>query len=65
VLVCRDPHRYTWLTGLILKTVAARPDTIVVEMGVPAGEPVGAAHLATHGAAPVCGQAAAEYLCSL
>ena len=63
VLVCRDPHRYPWLTGLILKTVAARPDTIVVEMGVPAGTPVGAAHLATHGAAPVCGQAAAEYLC--
>ena len=64
VLVCRDPHRYPWLTGLIKKTVAARPDAIVVEMGVPAGDPIGAAHLATHGAAPVCGQAAAEYLAS-
>ncbi|HZM76771.1 MAG TPA: glycoside hydrolase family 3 N-terminal domain-containing protein [Candidatus Limnocylindrales bacterium] len=65
VLVCRDPHRYPWLMGLIKETVAARPDAVVVEMGVPAGVPVGAAHLATHGAAPVCGQAAAEYLCGV
>lgn len=64
VLVCRDPHRYPWLWGLLEKTVAVRPDTIVVEMGVPAGSPLGATHVATHGAAPVCGQAAAEILCS-
>jgi beta-N-acetylhexosaminidase len=63
VLVCRDPHRYPWLMDLIKRTVAARADAIVVEMGVPVGEPIGAAHLATHGAAPVCGRAAAELLC--
>ncbi len=62
ILVCRDPHRHPWLWTLLEKTVAARPDTIVVEMGVPAGPPIGAAHIATHGAAPVCGQAAAELL---
>jgi beta-N-acetylhexosaminidase len=40
--------------------LAARPDTIVVEMGVPQSPPRGALHLATHGAARVCGVAAAE-----
>ncbi|HEX6684013.1 MAG TPA: glycoside hydrolase family 3 N-terminal domain-containing protein, partial [Candidatus Limnocylindrales bacterium] len=63
VLVCRDLHRYPRMLNLIESVVAARPDSIVVEMGVPASAPAGAGHLATHGAAPVCGQAAAEYLC--
>lgn len=62
VLVCRDPHRYPWLEGLLRNVIAARPESIVVEMGVPAGLPIGAAHIATHGAATVCGQAAAEVL---
>ncbi|GIG17420.1 hydrolase [Catellatospora methionotrophica] len=62
VLVCRDPHRHPWLAHLIAAVVAARPETVVVEMGVAAGEPVGALHLTTYGAAAVCGQAAAEAL---
>ncbi|MBV1850368.1 glycoside hydrolase family 3 protein [Catellatospora tritici] len=62
VLVCRDPHRHPWLRELLHGVVAARPDTVVVEMGVPAGEPVGGTHVATYGAAAVCGQAAAELL---
>ncbi len=62
VLVCRDPHRHPWLAGLIGKVAALRPETIVIEMGVAAGDPLGAAHIATYGAAPVCGQAAAELL---
>ncbi len=62
VLVCRDPHRYPWLQVLLHKIVEARPDSIIVEMGVPASEPIGAGHIATHGAATVCGLAAAEYL---
>ena len=37
-------------------------DTIVVEMGVPQAPPRGALHLATHGAARVCGLAAAEVI---
>ncbi len=40
--------------------LAARPDTIVVEMGVPRARPRGGLHVATHGAARVCGRAAAE-----
>ena len=42
--------------------LAARPDTVVVEMGVPQAAPRGALHIATHGAARVCGQAAAEVI---
>ncbi|MDX6352143.1 MAG: beta-N-acetylhexosaminidase, partial [Streptomyces sp.] len=42
--------------------IAARPDTVVVEMGVPQAMPSGALHIATHGAARVCGQAAAEVI---
>lgn len=64
VLVCRDAHRHPWLWTLLEKAIAVRPDAIVVEMGVPAGTPLGAAHIATHGAAPVCGQAAAELICA-
>jgi len=44
--------------------LAARPDTVVVEMGVPQAPPVGALHIATHGAARVCGEAAAEAIVS-
>ncbi len=64
VLVCRDPHRHPWLNELLGKVVAIRPESIVVEMGVTAGEPISAAHLATYGAATVCGIAAAEALCN-
>ncbi|MFE7120095.1 sugar hydrolase, partial [Streptomyces sp. NPDC057654] len=33
-----------------------------VEMGVPQAPPAGAPHIATHGAARVCGRAAAEVI---
>jgi beta-N-acetylhexosaminidase len=70
VLCIRDPHRHPWLAALVDATVAARPDSVVVEMGVPVGdnhsEAVGrhvpAVHIATYGAAAVCGRAAAEVL---
>lgn len=62
VLVCRDPHRYPWLQALLRKVVESRPESIVVEMGVPAGAPIGAGHIATHGAATVCARAAVEML---
>jgi beta-N-acetylhexosaminidase len=62
VLVCRDPHRYPWLQALLRKVIEARPESIVVEMGVPAGPPMGGGHIATHGAATVCARAAAETL---
>jgi beta-N-acetylhexosaminidase len=41
--------------------IAARPDTIVVEMGVPASS-LGTFSIATYGASTACGQAAAELL---
>ncbi|CAM5375111.1 hypothetical protein SMICM304S_03145 [Streptomyces microflavus] len=40
--------------------LTARPDTIVVEMGVPESAPRSPPHRHQHGAARVCGQAAAE-----
>ncbi|MEU0673388.1 glycoside hydrolase family 3 protein [Streptomyces sp. NPDC006172] len=62
VAVVRDEHRHPWMTKALDALLAARPDTIVVEMGVPQSPPRGALHVATHGAARVCAQAAAEAL---
>jgi beta-N-acetylhexosaminidase len=60
VAVVRDVHRHPWMAQALAALVAARPSTIVVEMGVPQASPTGALHIATHGAARVCGEAAAE-----
>ncbi|MCB5908752.1 glycoside hydrolase family 3 protein [Streptomyces pinistramenti] len=62
VAVVRDVHRHPWMADALDALVAARPDTVVVEMGVPQAPPCGALHLATHGAARVCAQAATEAL---
>ncbi|MER5717134.1 glycoside hydrolase family 3 protein [Streptomyces sp. NPDC002132] len=62
VAVVRDEHRHPWMANALDVLLAARPDTIVVEMGVPQSPPRGALHVATHGAARVCAQAAAEAL---
>ncbi|WP_377274101.1 glycoside hydrolase family 3 protein [Peterkaempfera sp. SMS 1(5)a] len=62
VLVVRDVHRHAWMAAALEGLLAARPDAIVVEMGVPQAPPVGALHIATHGAARVCGLAAVEVL---
>lgn len=60
VVVVRDVHRHAWMGEALDALVAERPDTVVVEMGVPQAAPRGALHIATHGAARVCGLAAAE-----
>ncbi|CAL9589036.1 glycoside hydrolase family 3 protein [Streptomyces sp. enrichment culture] len=60
VAVVRDEHRHPWMAAALDTLLTARPDTVVVEMGVPRAAPRGALHLATHGAARVCGRAAAE-----
>ncbi|MFH8625597.1 glycoside hydrolase family 3 protein [Streptomyces vietnamensis] len=60
VAVVRDAHRHPWMTEALDGLLAARPDTVVVEMGLDEAEPRGALHIATHGAARVCGRAAAE-----
>ena len=62
VLVVRDVHRHAWMAAALEGLLAARPDALVVEMGVPQAPPVGALHIATHGAARVCGLAAVEVL---
>ncbi|WP_405772948.1 glycoside hydrolase family 3 protein [Streptomyces sp. NBC_01538] len=62
VAVVRDEHRHPWMSAALDILLTARPDTIVVEMGVPQAPRRGALHLATHGAARVCGQAAAEFI---
>ncbi|MGW0826504.1 glycoside hydrolase family 3 protein [Streptomyces sp. NPDC002845] len=60
VAVVRDEHRHPWMTAALDTLLSARPDTVVVEMGVPQAPARGALHIATHGAARVCGKAAAE-----
>ncbi|QOV35674.1 glycoside hydrolase family 3 protein [Streptomyces ferrugineus] len=60
VAVVRDEHRHPWMATALDTLLSARPDTIIVEMGVPQASPRGALHIATHGAARVCGRAAAE-----
>ncbi|MGY0070358.1 glycoside hydrolase family 3 protein [Streptomyces sp. QTS137] len=60
VAVVRDEHRHAWMRTALDTLLAAGPDTVVVEMGVPQSAPRGALHVATHGAARVCGVAAAE-----
>ncbi|WP_415951926.1 glycoside hydrolase family 3 protein [Streptomyces sp. KLOTTS4A1] len=62
VAVVRDAHRHAWMSAALDALLAARPDTAVVEMGVPQSPPRGTPHVATHGAARVCGTAAAEVL---
>jgi beta-N-acetylhexosaminidase len=60
VLAVRDARTALALVDSVL---AARPDTILVDMGVPAWTPPpGTAYLATYGASRVCAQAAAEAL---
>ncbi|MFB7247851.1 sugar hydrolase [Streptomyces populi] len=62
VAVVRDEHRHPWMAAALDTLLASRPDTVVVEMGVPQSAPRGALHIATHGAARVCGRAAAEVI---
>lgn len=62
VAVVRDEHRHPWMTAALDTILRTRPDTIVIEMGLPQAPARGALHIATHGAARVCGRAAAEVI---
>jgi beta-N-acetylhexosaminidase len=60
VLAVRDAHG---AMALVSEVLAERPDTVIVEMGVPDWTPpAGTAYLATYGASRACAQAAAEAL---
>ncbi|WP_042405364.1 glycoside hydrolase family 3 protein [Streptacidiphilus carbonis] len=62
VVVVRDLHRHGWMQAALARLLEVRPDLAVVEMGLPQAAPSGALHVATHGAARVCGLAAVEVL---
>ena len=60
VLAVRDART---AASLVADVLAARPDAVIVEMGVPGWTPPeSTAYLATYGASRVCAQAAAEAL---
>jgi beta-N-acetylhexosaminidase len=63
VAVVRDAHRDAGTRSLVGALLAARPDTVLVEMGLPLWRPPeGTSHLATYGASRASAQAAAEVL---
>ncbi|GAA0400116.1 sugar hydrolase [Acrocarpospora corrugata] len=62
IVVVKDAHRHPESRALISGLLAARPDTIVVEMGLPIWRPEAAAYIATYGAARANAQAAIELL---
>ena len=68
LIVVRDAHRHPAAQRAIGRLRAARPDAVVVEMGLPAWQPTtpdhspAGAYLATFGATRASGQAAAELL---
>ncbi|WP_283132857.1 glycoside hydrolase family 3 protein [Rhizohabitans arisaemae] len=62
VVVVRDVHRFDWMEAALEFLLRSRQDAIVVEMGLPRKAGQGAVHIATYGAARVCGQVAAEVL---
>jgi beta-N-acetylhexosaminidase len=63
VLVVRNLHRVASRLELVEALLARHPDAVTVEMGYPACRPPNArAYIATHGAARVCAEAAAEVM---
>ncbi|MER6327006.1 glycoside hydrolase family 3 protein [Streptomyces coelicoflavus] len=62
VIVARDAARHAWMSRAVTGLTAARPDAIVVEMGLPGTTPAAAAQVFTHGASAASGMAAAEVL---
>ena len=63
IAVVRDAHRDESARSLIGVLLAARPDLILVEMGLPFWRPPeGTSYVATYGASRASAQAAAELL---
>ncbi|MFC0039008.1 glycoside hydrolase family 3 protein [Actinomadura rayongensis] len=62
VIVLRDAHRHAGQRALASALLTARPDAVLVEMGLPVWRPEGAVHVATYGAAAANARAAAELL---
>jgi beta-N-acetylhexosaminidase len=65
IVVFRDAHRSADTRSFVTAVLAQRPDTVLVEMGLPYWMPPAStyeAHLATYGASRANTEAAAEYL---
>jgi beta-N-acetylhexosaminidase len=62
LLVLRDAHRHPWQQTVAERLVAAAPDAIVVETGVPVWRPAAAGSVDTHGASRASLAALAELL---
>jgi beta-N-acetylhexosaminidase len=62
IVAVRDAHRYPAVQAVVSELTAARPDMVVLEMGLPLWVPPAGVHLATYGAARSNGRAAAEIL---
>jgi beta-glucosidase-like glycosyl hydrolase len=62
VIVVRDAHRHPAHRALVSSLVAARPDAVVVEMGLPVWRPESSSYVATYGATHAMAQAAAEVI---
>jgi beta-N-acetylhexosaminidase len=62
IVAVRDAHRYPAVRAVVSELAAARPDTVVLEMGLPLWVPSAGVHLVTYGAARANARAAAELL---
>jgi beta-N-acetylhexosaminidase len=62
VIVVRDAHRYPVAAEAVSQLVTARPDAVVLEMGLPAWRPAAGRYIASYGAAYSNSRAAAELL---
>jgi beta-N-acetylhexosaminidase len=62
IIVIRDAHRHPPAIRLVETLLAARPDAVVVEMGLPVWRPAAATYVASYGAARSNALAVAETL---
>ena len=62
VVVARDATRVAWVGRAVAGLLAARPDAVVVEMGLPGPVPPARGWIATGGASAASARAAAELL---
>lgn len=62
VIVIRDAHRYPIAQDVVRRLISARPDAIVIEMGLPIWRPLATAYIATFGATRASSRAVGEIL---
>ena len=62
VIVVRDGHRHAWERDTVEAVLAAAPDAVVVEVGLPVWRPRAKGYIATHGSSRASFAAAAERL---